>query len=176
MSKYTPLQRDLQTRPRVDMALTFEEIEKILGFNLPPSALEHNAWWANERGTHVQARAWMDAGWQVWHVRRSEKKVYFRPRNIEPGPPTPGVAESVALFVDDGSVIPVRTSSLRGSAIRLLEDYCEENGGNLANAIVGLLNSMALERRRQLVDWFRANAPSVPGDSSDLIREDRDAR
>jgi hypothetical protein len=35
---------------------------------------------------------------------------------------------------------------------------------------------MALERRRQLVDWFRANAPRVAGDSADLIREDRDAR
>jgi hypothetical protein len=58
----------------------------------------------------------------------------------------------------------------------LLEDYRDAEGGSLADAVVGLLNAMALERRRQLVDWFRANSPKVPGDSAELIREDRDAR
>lgn len=173
MSKYAPLQRDLGARPRVDTELTFGEIERILGFELPPSAHEHNAWWSNERGSHVQARAWMDAGWQVWHVRRSEKKVYFKP--LEPDAHV-GVAETASPFVGTERVIVVRNNSLRGSAIRLLEDYREEHGGDLGDAIAGILNAMALERRRQLVDWFRTNAPKVAGDSTELIREDRDAR
>lgn len=176
MSKYAPLLRHLQARARVDTELSFEEIEKILGFMLPRSAHDHNAWWANERGTHVQARAWMDAGWQVWQVRRAQKKVYFRPLDAAPRAAPAGVSETAAPYVGDESVIVIQRRDLRGAAIRLLEDYREEKGGTIAGAIVGLINSMALERRRQLVDWFGANAPKVPGDSTDLIREDRDAR
>jgi hypothetical protein len=58
----------------------------------------------------------------------------------------------------------------------MLEDYREAQGGSLADAAAHMLNSMALERRRQLLDWVRSNSPKVPGDSTDLIREDRDAR
>jgi hypothetical protein len=85
------------------------------------------------------------------------------------------VSEGGSVYrLDDAIVIdPAR---LRGGAIRMLEDYRDAEGGNLADAAIGLLNAMALERRRQLIDWFRANAPSVPGDSTALIREDRDAR
>jgi hypothetical protein len=86
-----------------------------------------------------------------------------------------GFAESAADFVADDSIVIAR-SDLRGGAIRMLEDYCEEKGGDLAGAIVGLLDEMALERRRRLIAWFRENSPRVPGDSTDLIREDRDAR
>jgi hypothetical protein len=73
-------------------------------------------------------------------------------------------------------VIVVDPALLRGGAMRMLEDYRDAEGGSLADAVVGLLNAMALERRRQLIDWFRANSPTVSGDSTDLIREDRDAR
>jgi hypothetical protein len=114
----------------------------------------------------------MDAGWQVWHVRRGEEKVYFRPVSIEAA----GVSDVGAPFVRDEGAILVQKDSLRGSAIRLLEDYCEENGGTLADAIAAILNAKALERRRELVDWFRAKSPLVSGDSTDLIREERDAR
>lgn len=175
MSKYEPLRQYLQALPRRDRELKFEEIEEILGFKLPRSAHEHSAWWSNERGTHVQARAWMDADWQVLHVRRSDKKVYFRPVQPEAAEPE-GVSDVAAPFVGDERVILFRMSSLRGSAIRLLDDYCEENGGTVADAIAGILNAKALERRRELVDWFRANSPPVSGDSTDVIREERDAR
>jgi hypothetical protein len=176
MSKYAPLQRDLQARTRVDTEVSFAEIEEILGFRLPRSAHEHNAWWSNERETHVQARAWMDAGWQVWRVRRSEGKVYFRPFEASAQLAQTGVSETSAPFVGGESVIVIQKRNLRGAAVRLLEDYCAENGGDTADAIVALLNTMALERRRQLLDWFRANGPTIPGDSTELIREDRDAR
>lgn len=175
MSKYDPLRHSLQARSRGDAELTFEEIEEILGFELPRSAREHNAWWANERGTHVQAKAWMDAGWQVWRVRRSEGKVYFRSCKVELRTPSAGVSETATQFVGDDAIL-IDRAALKGGVIRMLEDYREAHGGDLAGAAAGLLNELALERRRQLLDWIRANAPKVPGDSTDLIREDRDSR
>src|SRR5271155_1764294 len=118
MSKYTPLQYNLRGRPRMDMELSFEEVEKILGFSLPPSAREHSAaWWSNERETHVQARAWMDAGWQVWHVSRSKEKVFLKP--IEQGhPPHPPPTRKATVAID------LALLSSRGA--RLISDYAGE--------------------------------------------------
>lgn len=185
MPKYTPLQRDMQARPRVDTELTFENIEKILGFKLPRSAHVHTAWWSNERGTHVQARAWMDAGWQVWHADLAKKKVYFRPSAAElsPLPPsvTPhtspygGVKDTGPAFKGDDVVI-IQRSALRGGAMRLLEDFSEAHGGSLADAIAGILNGLVIERRRQLLERFPMTGTPSGVDSADLIREDRDAR
>jgi hypothetical protein len=72
--------------------------------------------------------------------------------------------------------IVISKAALKSGAIRMLEDYREANGGDLADAATNLLNEIALERRRQLLDWIRANAPIVPGDSTNLVREDRDSR
>lgn len=85
------------------------------------------------------------------------------------------MSDSGAAFRLDDAIV-IDPAFLRGGAIRMLEDYRDSEGGSLADAVVGLLNAMALERRRQLIDWFRANSPRVPGDSTALIREDRDAR
>jgi hypothetical protein len=49
--------------------LTFKQIELILGSELPQSAHDHQAWWANETGTdstHAsQLRGWRDVGWRA---------------------------------------------------------------------------------------------------------------
>lgn len=116
----------------------------------------------------------MDAGWQVSHVRRADKKVYFRPAKSV-ATPMAGVSETAPPFVGNDAIV-IRKGDLRGGAVRMLEDYREAHGGDLAEAATGLLNEIALERRRQLLDWIRNNAPTVSDDSTDLIREDRDAR
>jgi hypothetical protein len=175
MSKYAPLKHNLEARPREDTTLGFAEIEEILGFNLPRSAYQYDAWWSNEPSTHSQARAWADAGWQVWHVRRSAQSVHFRPIAFETVK-TRGFQENAAAFARDDATIAIDRRLLKGGVLRLLEDYREEHGGDLADAAAGVLNEIALERRRRLMEWIRANAPRVPGDSTDLIREDRDAR
>ncbi len=60
--------------------------------------------------------------------------------------------------------------------MRLLEDYREGNGGTIAEAVATVLNGMAIERRRQLLERFpRVGSPSG-ADSAALIREDGDAR
>ena len=76
--KYTRIQKYLEGKPSSinDVSLSFDQIEQIIGDHLPKSAFTHRAWWENENtGSHVQAHAWMDAGWNVESVNLSEKLV-----------------------------------------------------------------------------------------------------
>ena len=77
-SKYAPLTEYLiqLTEPRTD--LSFNEIEKILGFNLPASAFQYQAWWANEQeGTHSHARSWLNASFKTSNVDLNTRTVTF---------------------------------------------------------------------------------------------------
>jgi hypothetical protein len=77
MSKYNALRRQLERETGPSVEMTFDEIDHVLG-GLPASARRYSAWWSNEReGTHVQARAWMDAGWRVENVNLTAEKVRF---------------------------------------------------------------------------------------------------
>ena len=68
-SKYDPLYDHLANNPETVIALSFSEIERILGFALPASARRHQAWWANEReGTHSHARSWLEASYGTQSV------------------------------------------------------------------------------------------------------------
>lgn len=78
--KYTPLEQYLRNLPvtQKEVTLSFEQIERILNDKLPPSAYQYQAWWANQKeGSHVEAFAWMDAGWLVDIVNFNEKWVRF---------------------------------------------------------------------------------------------------
>jgi len=179
-SKYQPLRQHLTGAASDRIRLSFAEIERILCFSLPHSARQYAPWWANTGGSHIQADAWMNAGWRTAQVDVPGEQVTFErisrgPSPAAPEAPQPGVEDSGAPFARDDMIV-INKASLRGGAIRMLEDHCEAHGGDLAGAATSLLNEAALERRRQLLDWIRANAPKVPGDSTDMIREDRDAR
>lgn len=76
MGKYEPLAEHLTALPRDRWVATFDEIERVLKFNLPPSARKHDAWWSNSRkGNHSQSRAWLDAGWYIESIDRANEKV-----------------------------------------------------------------------------------------------------
>lgn len=76
MGKYEPLADYLNELPRDRWVATFDEIERVLKFELPPSARKHNAWWSNShKGNHSQARAWIDAGWYIDSIDRKNEKV-----------------------------------------------------------------------------------------------------
>ena len=64
MGKYEPLSSYLKSQQVGKVSRTFEEIEQILGFELPKSAQEYEAWWSNNATGHSHARAWLDAGWK----------------------------------------------------------------------------------------------------------------
>lgn len=78
MRKYKPLQSHLERRQGRPEMLTFEDIEAIIGKQLPKSAVVHRAFWANDNeGYHSHARSWMGAGYRVAYVDREEKIVRF---------------------------------------------------------------------------------------------------
>ncbi len=79
--KYTPLEHYLKAIPaqQWEITLSFEQLEQMLNDKLPPSAYRHQAWWANENdGVHVNAHAWMNAGWLVDTVDQRRCIVRFR--------------------------------------------------------------------------------------------------
>lgn len=64
MSKFDPLEEFLKSK--VEITLTLDEIEKILGDELPPSAKTDQTYWGNStHESRTQARAWLNAGWKV---------------------------------------------------------------------------------------------------------------
>lgn len=85
MSKYDSLKRFLEGQPKQAVRLSFVEVEKILGTKLPSSALRYQAWWANEAtGSHVQARSWMNAGYQTEQVDLAGRTLVFRRTQLQP--------------------------------------------------------------------------------------------
>ena len=79
MAKYSPLKEQLQRRSISPIEFAFRDIADWVG-GLPVSAHRHRAWWANDR-SHVQARAWLDAGWEVDEVCLQVGRVRFRRRD-----------------------------------------------------------------------------------------------
>jgi hypothetical protein len=78
MTKYEPLRLWLDTGSASDeVTLGFADIEKILSAGLPASAHRHQAWWANDP-SHVQAAAWLSAGWRVDGLDAGRSRVRFR--------------------------------------------------------------------------------------------------
>ncbi|MDB5540418.1 MAG: hypothetical protein JWQ89_2145 [Devosia sp.] len=84
MSKYDGLFRHL-SRSTGTIEVTFEDVEEILGFPLPVSARRYAAWWSNSGGTHVQAGAWMAAGYRTENVDVGLGKVRFVPGEVAEG-------------------------------------------------------------------------------------------
>jgi hypothetical protein len=78
MSKYEPLPQFLQGTGVPSCRMSFDEIEQILGFKLPKSAYEHEAWWSNNATGHSHARAWLASGWRTEAVDLQARQVTFQ--------------------------------------------------------------------------------------------------
>ncbi|WP_439530496.1 DUF7662 domain-containing protein [Pannonibacter sp.] len=78
MAKYDPLREHLARLDEVVWAAKLDDLETILGSNLPMSAREHRTWWANSGGSLVHQNAWLDAGWRVDHTDLKRDLVVFR--------------------------------------------------------------------------------------------------
>lgn len=89
MGKYAALGRYLDRKAREDeerVKLTFEEVEEIIPGNLPLSAREHRAWWANTATNHVQAEeGWLGFGWIVESVDIENERVVFEAESTDAG-------------------------------------------------------------------------------------------
>jgi hypothetical protein len=76
--KYTPLENYLRDLPdsQGEVSLGFQQIERILNAQLPPSAYEDRRWWDHEtEGNHINKRAWANAGWKIERVDVNQQRV-----------------------------------------------------------------------------------------------------
>ena len=76
-AKYQPLEDYLKSMPgsRTHITLSFADIEKLTGHELPSSAYQHRAWWSNQAdlSNRPQAKAWRNAGFKVESVKCGSK-------------------------------------------------------------------------------------------------------
>ncbi|MFP3712590.1 hypothetical protein [Puerhibacterium sp. TATVAM-FAB25] len=72
--KYAPLYRWLRAHQARELTLTFDEVEGVLGFPLPPSSRQHVPHWHSYDGSAV-ARAIADAGWKASHVQLADEQL-----------------------------------------------------------------------------------------------------
>jgi hypothetical protein len=70
--------------------MTFAEIEKVLGFELPESQ-KYPAWWSNNPTNNVMTNEWLAAGYKSEQVDIEGKKLVFR--RSKPLKPTPQSAQ-----------------------------------------------------------------------------------
>ena len=74
LEDYLAAQRSMQDR----ISITFDDLERIVEGDLPPSMKDHRSWFANHYVSHTQARSWLNAGWLVDDVDYSNETVTFR--------------------------------------------------------------------------------------------------
>lgn len=100
MSKYEPLEVFLNAQQTVEVPMTFEEIERVLGFRLPPRASGHRAWWSNNPSNNVMTKAWLAAGFETERVDMGSRRLVFRRRSKPGRAPTPAASPPSAGFLD----------------------------------------------------------------------------
>jgi hypothetical protein len=93
MSKYEPLGRFLRQQRFENKPMTFREIERILGFELPASK-RYSAWWSNNPSNNVMTYQWLEAGYETSAVDPSGERLVFRRRTGTTTAKTPGGGSS----------------------------------------------------------------------------------
>ena len=78
MAKYRALGDYLKQQRRDLVPMTFRDIEKIIGAKLPASAHKHRPWWGNNVNNHVNAKAWLEAGFESEQVDIPARRLVFR--------------------------------------------------------------------------------------------------
>ena len=82
--KYEALLNHLASRPKDvrEVMFTFDQLEDVLGFELPRSVVDYRQWWENPSDPtgRPQAQAWIGAGFHVASValRKPGGRVCFR--------------------------------------------------------------------------------------------------
>ena len=83
--KYRKLYAHLSCLGVQEWSTSFNEIEAILGFQLPASARLHRPWWGNQSNGngHSQSLAWTLAGWETAHVDLDAETLLLRRKHPE---------------------------------------------------------------------------------------------
>ena len=86
--KYQRLYSYLSSLQVSEWRTSFNEVEVVIGFDLPPSARLHRPWWGNQRGGsgHSHALAWSVAGWKTAEVDMDAETLVFQRGFRDPEP------------------------------------------------------------------------------------------
>lgn len=142
MQKYRPLGDYLAKQKGTSFSLSFQEIERVLGFTLPPSAYNHRAWWDNSL-SHPQASSWLNVGWRVDKVDIEQETVWLVRSLVLSLQKVTDKGKEISLVVtNDGDQLVLMLSGPGGSAtiarswqqiIQALIDMNPNIFGNLTN-------------------------------------------
>ena len=72
--------------------MTFADIERVIGADLPPSAFKHRPWWSNNPSNSVITNSWLKAGYKTENVDMAGKKLVFVKAAQYPPPPESGAS------------------------------------------------------------------------------------
>lgn len=75
-NKYQKLEEYLRNSSKQIENLAYEDIERIIGTNLPSSAYKYRAWWSNSGHSH--ARTWSNVSWKVSSVNISKSVTFTK--------------------------------------------------------------------------------------------------
>src|SRR6266568_5163629 len=87
MSKYAPLGQFLRDQDSDEVAMTFAQIERIIGAKLPRSQYDRG-WWSNNPQNNVMTRVWLGAGYLTKEVDIRHRKLVFRRIDARRLPPS----------------------------------------------------------------------------------------
>jgi hypothetical protein len=78
MSKYQPLGNYLRQQNKELVPMRFEEIEHVIGAQLPETSQRYPAWWSNNPSNNVMTKVWLDAGYRSEQVDIPGRRLVFR--------------------------------------------------------------------------------------------------
>lgn len=77
--------------------MSFKEVAAAAKVALPASAFRYPQWWENDAEHHVQAKAWLEAGYKTENIDLDAKRVEF----VRTAKPARGVREMPEAFDHD---------------------------------------------------------------------------
>jgi hypothetical protein len=77
-TKYAALESFLKAQTDAEVAMTFSQIERIIGDELPMSAYKHRPWWSNNPANSAITNSWLSAGFKTEQVDMEGQKLVFR--------------------------------------------------------------------------------------------------
>lgn len=148
MSKYARLGSVLRAKHQREISCSFRDIERALGFPLPPAARAHRAWWSNNPSNNVMTKAWLDAGFRAEQVDMGGETLVFR-RVEEAGAASKSAParKAGARKFDDTELIGRILDVLRGD---------QREAQALRQAIVAALDNAG---RKSPLDVFGSDLP-----------------
>lgn len=123
MGKYDPLGERLGAATGREIRMSFDEIEALIGADLPKSAREKRGWWSDSVEGH--AASWTGAGFTVQEVDLEGENVTYR-RVKSPGANGGTAANGHAAANDDG--VAGRAAQAQQQVQELIETGLEQAG------------------------------------------------